>query len=238
MCKELMAFMLVAVLVIQTPRPAQAGGFATEVTQLLNHGQLVMQYIRQGEQLRQAILQYQDMLRNVKNLQSQTFGPIMADIDSLASIVQGGMALAYSMGNLDGEFRKRYPGYGYNAHRYFTDYRTWSQTSLDTTLVALRAAGLQGEQLQSEQAVLAKLRSMAQSSDGRMQALQVLGDIAEQQVQQMMKLRQLMLADLESKQAYQATQIQKDAANAAATERFFTHTPAGSDKQTFGAGWK
>jgi P-type conjugative transfer protein TrbJ len=105
-------------------------------------------------------------------------------------------------------------------------------------LGTLRAAGLQGQQLQSEQAVLSNLRSMAQSSDGRMQALQVLGDIAEQQVQQLMKLRQLMLADLQSKQAYQATQIQKQAAIEAASEQFLNSNPSIGDGKTYQAGWK
>jgi P-type conjugative transfer protein TrbJ len=146
------------------------------------------------------------------------------------------MALAYSLANLDGQFRARFPGYG-QTHTYYTDYRTWSQTTLDTTLGALRAAGLQGQQLQSEQAVLNTLRGMAQSSDGRMQALQVANQISEQQVQQLMKLRQLMLADLSSKQAFQATVIQQQAATEAATERFFTYQPKAADGQTFHAGW-
>src|SRR6266849_5821214 len=112
-------------------------------------------------------------------------------------------------------FKARFPGYGYTGSGYFTQYRSWSQTSLDTTLGALKAAGLQGQQLQSEQAVLNRLRSMAQSTDGRLQALQVMGQTAELQVQQLMKLRQLMLADMSSKQSYQATVIQKQAASEA-----------------------
>ena len=36
---------------VQSPPPLEAGAFATEVTQLLNHAQLVLQYIRQGTQL-------------------------------------------------------------------------------------------------------------------------------------------------------------------------------------------
>ncbi len=238
MRRRLIASLLAGTFVFPYPQRALAGAFATEFTQLLNHGQLVMQYIRQGEQLQQEILQYEDMLRNVKGLPSQTFGPIIADVNQLAAIVQGGMALAYSMASLDSEFRRRYPGYAASTGTYFTNYRTWAQTSLDTTLGALRAAGLQGQQLQSEQAVLATLRSMAQSSDGRMQALQVIGDIAEQQVQQLMKLRQLMLADLQSKQAYQATQIQKQAAIEAASEQFLNSSPSRGDGRTYQAGWK
>ena len=79
---------------------------------------------------------------------------------------------------------------------------------------------------------------MAQSSDGRMQALQVMGQINEQQVQQLMKMRELMMADMSSKQAYQAAVIQHQAASEAATQRFFTWTPTVSDGLTFQPGWK
>jgi type IV secretion system protein TrbJ len=80
---------------------------------------------------------------------------------------------------------------------------------------------MQGAQLRDEQAVLDQLRGMARTSQGRMRALQVSNQIMEQQVQQLMKLRQLMLADLQSKQAFQAAQIQKEAAREAGAERFF-----------------
>jgi P-type conjugative transfer protein TrbJ len=237
MRKSIITVVLIA-FSVQQPPPVEAGAFATEVTQLLNHGQLVMQYIRQGEQLANEIKMYEDMLRNVKPLPGQTFGPIAADINALAAIVQGGQALAYSLGNLDALYRRTYPGYGYNANAYYMNYRNWSQTSLDTTLGALRAAGLQGQQLQNEQSILNSLRGMAQSSDGRMQALQVLGQINEQQVQQLMKLRELMMADMSSKQAYQAAIIQHEAAGEAATERFFTFRPNVPDGMTYKAGWR
>jgi P-type conjugative transfer protein TrbJ len=212
------------------------GGFATEWTQLANNLQLINNYIRQGEELRQKILMVADMARNTANLPAQIFGPIMADISRLAGVVQNGRALAYSMANLDAEFRNRFRGYGYNARAWFRDYRDWSQTSLDTTLGTLRAAGLQGEQLASEQAVLDGLRRMAQSSEGRMKALQVSNQIMEQQVQQLMKLRQLILADLQSKQAYQAAQIQKQASEEAGTERYFQFNGRTGDGRGFQAG--
>jgi type IV secretion system protein TrbJ len=217
-------------------RTGVVGGIATEWTQLANNLQLVNKYIRQGEELRQKILMVADMARNTANLPAQIFGPIMADIGRLAGVVQNGRALAYSMANLDAEFRNRFRGYGYSARTWFRDYRDWSQTSLDTTLGTLRAAGLQGDQLASEQAVLDGLRRMAESSDGRMKALQVSNQIMEQQVQQLMKLRQLILADLQSKQAYQAAQIQKQASEEAGTERYFQFNGRAGDGRGFQAG--
>src|SRR5262245_32842817 len=96
-------------------QPGVLGGFATEWTQLANNLQLINTYIRQGEELRQKILMVADMAHNTATLPSQIFGPVMADIGRLAGIVQNGRALAYSMANLDAEFRNRFRGYGYNA---------------------------------------------------------------------------------------------------------------------------
>lgn len=227
------------IVVIIATAPAAAGvvaNVATETTQLLNYGQLLAQYIRQSEQLAQEILQLQEMVRNGKALPNQIFGSVMSDLTQLASIVQGGQALAYSMANLDSEFRSRFPGYGYKTGAYYQDYRVWSQTSLDTTLGTLRAAGLQGQQLQSEQSVLAALRTMAMSANGRMQAIEVGNQLSEQTVEQLMKLRQLMLADLQSKQAFQAAQIQSEARGHAATEQFFNYVAPAGDGQTFNGG--
>jgi len=232
------AMLTAAAFFLPGTRQARAGvlaGIATEWTQLANNLQLITTYIRQGEELRQKILMVIDMAKNTAELPFQVFGPIMAEIGQLAGIVQSGRSLAYSMANLDAEFRNRFRGWGYNARAWFTDYKNWSQTSLDTTLGTLRAAGLQGQQMQSEEAVLQKLRGMANSSDGRMKAMQVANQIAEQQVQQLMKLRQLILADLQSKQAFQAAQIQREASSEAATERFFRFNRRTGDGRGFQA---
>ncbi len=91
---------------------------------------------------------------------------------------------------------------------------------------------MQGQQLQNEQAVLTSLRTMAQTSDGAVEALQVLGEISEQEVQQLMKLRELMLADLQSKQAFQAAVIQQQANGEAAAQQFFQFGGATGDGVT------
>ena len=215
------------------PQKAEAGAFATEVTQLLNHAQLVLMYIREGLQLENELAMYANMLRNTKNLSPQTFGQIAGDISALAQIVQGGQALAYSLGNLDQLFRSTYPGYGTNPTAYYQNYQKWSQTSLDTTLGALRAAGLQSQQMQNEESIVGALEFMSETADGQMQALNVLGEIDDQEVQQLMKLRELMMADMSSKQAYQAAMIQEQAADQAATQWFFIGGPVTSDGKTY-----
>jgi hypothetical protein len=52
-------------------------------------------------------------------------------------------------------------------------------------------------------------------------------------VEQLMALRQLMLTDLQSKQAYQAEQIQKEQADKAALEQLFGKQPLMTDQKKY-----
>src|SRR5512132_2998499 len=101
MRKCLIAVVILAVSLADPPQSTEAGAFATEYTQLLNHAQLLMQYIRQAEQLVEAVKQTTDMVKNSRTLPGQVFGPIMSDLNSLSAIVRGGMALSYSLANID-----------------------------------------------------------------------------------------------------------------------------------------
>jgi P-type conjugative transfer protein TrbJ len=235
--KKAMVFtVVVSMLFLGVPAPTDAGvvaGVATEWTQILNHVQLIMGYIRQGLQLENELKQYAEQLKQGRVLPQQLFGPIQQDLSQLAPVVQGGQALAYSMGNLDAQFRSTFPGYSSSNSAYFTNYKKWSQTSLDTTLSTLRAVGLQGQQLNSAQSVLAQLRLMSTGAGGQMQAVEVGNQIAEQQVEELMSLRQLMLTDLQSKQAYQAEQIQKEQADNAALEHLFGTQPLVTDQKKY-----
>ena len=213
---------------------AVPGLVATEITQLANKLQLLLSYIRQGEQLTGELQMLEDMLKQSKVLPYQTFSGVMPAIAQLHRMVQTGQALAYSMANIDGQFRSTFPGYAsFSPNQWYRNYQTWSNRSLDTTLGTLKAAGLQASQMTSEGEVLGQLRMMAETADGRLLALQVSNQIAHEQVDQLMKLRQLMLADLQSKQAYQAMMIQQDATKQAAAERFFTFTGKNGDGVTF-----
>ena len=236
MRKVIVFTVVVSLLFFGVPAPMNAGvvgGVATEWTQLLNHVQLIMTYIRQGIQLQTQIQQFAEQLKQGRVLRQQIFGSVQQDLAQLAQIVQGGQALAYSMGNLDAQFRNTFPGYGSRTSGYFNDYKKWSQTSLDTTLSTLRAVGLQGQQLKNAQAVLAQLRTMSTGEGGQMEAVEVGNQIAEQQVEQLMALRQLMLADLQSKQAYQAEQIQKEQADKAALDQVFGTQPLTTDQKKY-----
>src|SRR5579863_1835982 len=126
------------------PTEAHAGGvglFATEYTQLLNYAELVGQLEKQVMMVENQLTQIADMTKHGLTISDQLFGTVGSDIANLRQIVNTGQALSYTMSNLDGAFRARFPGY-WSTTNYGQAYEQWSQTSLDSTLGALQAAGL------------------------------------------------------------------------------------------------
>jgi len=118
------------------------------------------------------------------------------------------------MANVDGLFRQRYPGY-----RPVTDwsreYDTWTRTTLDTLRGALNSVRLHGEDFATEQARIQALQTLSDNAGGRMQALQLGNMMAGEQLQQLVRLRQLMMAQINAQNVYMANQTNRDAQRAA-----------------------
>ena len=228
---------LVAIMAVETvcPVPAHAGVpglFATEYTQILNYVELAGQLEKQVVMVENQLNQLADMAKHGITITDQLFGTVASDITTLRQIVNTGQALSYTLSNMDGTFRLRFPGYSPSTN-YGQSYQTCSQTSLDSTLGALKAAGVQNSQFDSDSALLQSLKSQSQSAVGRMQAIEVGNQNAENQAEQLMKLRKLMMADMQSKSAYQSAMVQADATKQANSDQFFGQTQVTSDGVTF-----
>jgi P-type conjugative transfer protein TrbJ len=237
LAKSATAVVLVAVIAAETlsPVPAHAGVpgvFATEYTQILNYVELAGQLEKQVLMVENQLNQLADMAKHGITITDQLFGTVASDINNLNQIVKTGESLSYTMSNLDGSFRLRFPGYS-SSTNYGQSYQTWSQTTLDSTLGALNAAGLQNSQFNSDEALLKTLQGQSQSAVGRMQAIEVGNQIAENQSEQLMKLRQLMMADMQSKASYQGALVQAEATKQANSDQFFGQTQVTSDGVSF-----
>ena len=248
--KRIILFLLTMTLVLsESATDARAGGVtgvASEWTQILNNIQLMLGNESMLGQLQNSFQQLQNDLTMIQNAEQQTkslatgdtsqiFGPAVSDMQELSQIIQAGQGLAYSMGNLDQEFTNRYQGYGYTtAANYPAQYQKWFQTSLDTTHNTMNALGLQSSQLNNDSAILAQLQAKSQSSTGLLQAIQAANQLAGQEVIELQKLRQLMMADIQSKQAFQAQQLGEGMAATDLDNRFFAPpTSVNADTRSF-----
>ena len=205
----------------------------------LEYAKQILQYAIQAQQLADAV-------KNTLHGGPASLSNISADLAQLANVVQGGQALAYSLGRAGcWSFGRLSPVISGIRVRTRTGHvpeqvcSQWAQTSLATTQGILRGVGLQGKLLATEQGVLSVLKPLSSSNLlNRNDAINLTSQIAAEQVGQMRKLRELQLEDMTSKAAYQGYVIQRQAASEAATQHFFNYTPEVSDGTKFQSGWK
>lgn len=254
---------LSALLLAATMLPAPAGasavvGPATEWTQLLNNAELIGIAGQSAEQVQNQLTQigqlaqqiqnqiqiYENMLQNTMQLPSHVWGQVESDLAQLRSLVNQGQGIAFSMGNLDDVLKQRFQSFGEfktglaNGEDFSSSYQQWSDTNRDTIASTLRAAGLTSDQFASEEATMAQLRSMSESSVGQMQALQVAHQIAAQQVEQTQKLRGLVSQQTTMMATwYQSEQAAKDLAQTRREDFFETTPPSTNGGQTMEPRW-
>ena len=242
------ATVIAAVILAATlPFPAHAGGVtgqATEWTQLANNAELVSLVGKSAEQVNNQITQisqlaeqiqnqlniYNNLLQNTAQLPNHIWGQVESDLNSLQNVVAQGQGVAFSMGNIDDVLKQRFQSFSEmksnlpDGASFSTTYQNWSDTNRDTIAGTLKAANLTADQFSSEESTMSSLRSMSETADGQMKALQVGHQIAAQQVAQMQKLRGLVSQQMTMMGTwFQSEQAQKDLAQAR-REQFFSGT--------------
>jgi len=165
--------------------------------------------INQATQISNQLQQLAYQLQSLRNIPNGTWGEIQADLAALRRVAKVGQSISYADANLSGEFIQMYPGYQVPTN-YTRAYTQWGTNSLGGMQGALSVAGLQSSQLSTEDATFAQLEALSNGSVGHMEALQVGNMIGIQQAQQLQKLRELQMAQLQGQFDYLATQQQND----------------------------
>ncbi len=207
--------------------PVYCVNCGSEITQLAGKLTMVKQLATQAQQLQAQLNQYQNMVTNSKGVSQNIWGNTMSDLQKLNTLFQQSKALAGSASNLDGQFASRYGTYSsyLNKSMGIADWRNkysqWSQQASDNTLYTLKGIGMQNTQMQSEHSVIQQLQAMSGTAEGRMQAMQVANMFASQNLDQMMKLRQLIMMQVQMQANYMAQQQDRQAASDAAVHKFY-----------------
>jgi len=208
----------VALLLATSVSYAQFGipmiGGATEVTQLLNRFQLLLIQEKQVEV-------YLDQIKHTAKYSKLPLSSIEAHMAQFEQALQLGQSIVVTMQNVDQVFKQRYPGYGPLLRKWPDQYRIWNVTAMDTMAGVLKAAQKQREKMAEEAAIIKDLREASSSAEGRMQVQQTQVVMASETLNQLVKLRELAMADLSAKTNYYAHQMQNDAAKQYASDEYF-----------------
>ncbi len=204
---------LAGALLTTVPMAAHAGsvmgnGGATEVTQIQNNVQLILQYeqqvqayLRQGLQLQAEL---KNLIQNPASLMGRDVGNL---INGVAKVMGGGMAIGGTMAEIDRNFATTFKSP--TAETLARSFTRWNQASTDTLEGALKAIGKHRSEFQSDNDAIRALYDESQASEGNLQALQTLAKMNAKSLEQNQKLHDLLLNQHTAASTYMATQVAK-----------------------------
>jgi len=206
-------FFLALTLLLPSIQPAQAGGGgfagATETTQIMNNLQLAEAYAQQVMQYQNELMQYQTM---IKNLAEHPLGYLAPEIDALVSnharVIAKSKDIGSSLTRVDQDFAAQFQSE--TAASYADQFRGWTTHSNDGLKAMMLNAGLQRENFATDEAALKALVEKNKKSDGNLGALKTVGEINAQQLQESMKLRDLISRQQIAQGTYLASQNAKE----------------------------
>lgn len=210
--KTILVFILLCLSSFST-NPARAGtvagfGGGTEYTQILNNVQLANSYAQMLTNYSTQLQQYQAQLRN---LERGSAGQIGAEIPGImrgiGTIMASTNSIGGTMATIDGNFARTFNSP--LAQNFSNRFRALTTTSTATLGASASAAGLQRDTMEAETAALRRAFDEVRETDGTVAAVQKLGAINAQQVQQTQAMRELIATQNIASSTWMAEQSAK-----------------------------
>lgn len=183
-------------------------GGATEVTQIQNNLQLVLQYeqqvqayLRQGQQLQAEL---KNLIQNPASVMGSDVGNL---INGVGRVMSGGRSIGGTMEDIDRNFATTFKSP--TADTLARSFSRWNETSTDTLEGALKAIGRHRSQFATDSDAIRALYNESQATEGNLQALQTLSKINTKQLEQNQKLHDLLLNQHTAASTYMAAQVAK-----------------------------
>lgn len=168
----------------------------------------VQSLINQAQQL-------QLELQNVKKLTKGHFENTNPILNQLTDLASQGSALSYGNNRVESIFNEKFPG-NYITSNFNKDYKNWSDTTYDTLKNSMKTFALQGQLFAKENDLITELQRSSVESEGNLSAQQTAHRIALSQINQLQKLRQLLLTQASSQTTFMTYQLQKEQTQQAA----------------------
>ncbi len=179
--------------------------------------------INQHEQLTTQISALDRLILDGTAVSGAEWAQFRSQVATLAALVERGQAIAYQLPSVASAFESEFPGYT-TPVSWISEYSHRTQSSLDTLAGVLDATGRNIGDASAVQDTLNILRSENESAVGQLSAIQTANRVASKQVEETVKLRQLVAAQTNAITVFYGQQIQKEAASEAAFQEFL-HAP-------------
>ena len=167
----------------------------------------------QARQIQQQFHTIQNQVKNSTSISHYQWHNIQNLMQQMSETSQQQHALSYSQSNLDQQFQTVYPDYIHQRpnHNDQQIKNRWHQTTLSTLQQSLKTLKVDAADFQRENALMNQLKQQGQSSTGRLQVLQVLSEIAAENVNQLQAMKRVMMTQANAQTAYMAYRVSQDA---------------------------
>lgn len=216
---------------VSAPKPAQAqlavvcANCSQLIQQILNYVRQGLQYAKQLDQYAKQVEQYllqidqfKNMVKNTTKLPEMVFDDALATIRGIEGVMQQAKNIGYTWSNLDFSFKNMFPDTyrQYNRLKQFGD--SWerleddfkrSERTYESALSALKAARSQSLDMSRDQERMDRVGWQLRDAEGRLDAMQAAGEYAQHSAQQLMKLRQIGLLQIQLMAQVQADTQEK-----------------------------
>jgi len=186
-----------ALLSLTSASDARAGiltGGASEVTQVLNKVELIMQTKQIIDQVRQTKQTLQLLKNNFQRLNPASWGQYTGALNLLADSVAAGERTAFALARADEEYERRFAeasGTGERPARFSEAYQGWWQKNRASVHDILAKVGMKASDFRNQQAGLRKLQNLSRSPGSRDQILQAANELAVTQSRQLQELQEI-----------------------------------------------
>jgi len=211
---------------LASPPPARAGIPVIDYSHIL---QTIWNEIARLEDAWRDYQQFLRMVDSIKNIDPNQMadwaGNVFIPADQqkmmrdLVDLYSKGKSLAYTMQDLDDQFKSQFPGYEEylkevqtgNLDNLPTSYKELAEAGFDNARLSMKAAQLNISAFDNEDKAMQKLLRLSRGARGQVQAIQVSNEIAAQQMQQMQMMRQMVANQITLQSNWMAQQTRAEA---------------------------
>ncbi|MDQ7084932.1 MAG: hypothetical protein Q9M36_08360 [Sulfurovum sp.] len=163
-------------------------------SQLQQYSTQLIQYQQQVQQYANQFLSYKMMLQNIGTLPQAQWEQFTNQVMQLKNALEYGQSVSYTAANFENKFITTFKGYDKyfemamaDKPNFLPEYKNMYISTNDTVKGALKSLGLQEQDLQNDEAIMAQLKVQSETSVGQLSAVQAASQIALHQTTQLKK---------------------------------------------------
>ena len=208
--------LIAAVAIGSRATPARAQIAVTDAGAIV---QLVLQVKRQIQQVTMQTQELKAQLDNMKKLGTYNGRQIAVTLQQIDALTQQGVALWYSLGAINDEFKRTFPGWQVST-TFAPELRTQQERTLATLRSAITAASVTAQQLPISNTRLTAMKTQFGSITSAQQALELNGSVAIHAAEEITLLRQQLAAQATGEAIVLANQVNRETQGAAVNAAF------------------